>query len=305
MVSKHIQIEALAPAKINLHLSIGKRRNDGFHSLLSIFQMIDLADRIAISIEPQTFLSIAVDMLGMEAVENNTMELAASLFMEEAGITGDVKIECKKRIPHKAGLGGGSSDAATVLLMLNRAYGYPMETSRLREVGAQIGSDVPFFLGESAGACVEGRGEYLTPLTHRNVLYGLVLMPHGEGVSTAKAFSNLDAYREANGIPPKLLAKDELVAMYAKDPKDWHFTNDFRPVMGTFGPWYDRLDALVAGYPGCFGTLSGSGSAYAIVGEKRENLMALRTKLEIMVSNVTIYDIKSLHRSHSGDTVIV
>ncbi len=305
MVSKPMQIKALAPAKINLHLSIGKRRDDGFHSLLSIFQMIDLADSIAIRIESQTFVSIKVDMDGMEAVANNTMELAASLFMKEAGIIGDVKIDCIKRIPHKAGLGGGSSDAATVLLMLNRAFGYPVDTNRLREIGARIGSDVPFFLGDSAGACVEGRGEYLTPLTHRNDLYGLVLMPHGEGVSTAKAFSDLDAYRDTTGIPSELLSKDELVAMYANDPMDWHFTNDFRPVMGDLGPWYDRLDALVAEYPGCFGTLSGSGSAYAIVSEKREILMALRTKLEIMVSDVTIYDIKSLHRSHSGDTVIV
>lgn len=303
MVSFPVRGSTQAPAKINLHLAIGEKRNDGFHSLLSIFQMVDLFDRIELTIKPQPVLSVEIEMDGMQAVENNTMELAATLFLERVGITGEVTITCKKQIPEKAGLGGGSSDAAAVLLLLNRLYEYPLKAEQLLKLGSEIGSDVPFFLGDTPCACVEGRGEYLTPLAHRGELVGFIVMPEGPGISTAKAFAALDAHRGANGVQKSTLGKEKLIAMYAEEPGKWRFTNDFRAVVGSLAPLYDLLDNLMGEFPGCFGTLSGSGAAYIIIGEKKDEIEVIRTKLEKMAVNVTICDIKSLHRGHSGDTV--
>ncbi len=292
-----------APAKVNLHLSVGPRRDDGYHDLLSIFQMIDLSDTVEVTIRPDRQFSVSVDMSSMGAIEGNTMQKAAILFAKATGIRQSVDIVCTKRIPLQAGLGGGSSDAATVLLLLNDLFGTPLHRHELCEIGATVGSDVPFFLGDSTVACVEGRGEILTPLFPRTDLNGMLILPCGHGISTREAFGRLDRARGQKGVVLQTEEKSRLVAMYAEPVDQWRFFNDFREVMGVLAPWYDMLDALVADEPGAFGTVSGSGSAYCIVSTEDEFRERFRTKMKNLGTNVTIFDIKSLHRVHSGVTV--
>ncbi len=297
------QAQILAPAKINAHLSIGLKREDGFHGLLSLFHMIDLCDAITITLHPSNSFSVNVDMGVFEPFSSNTMARAAHLYAKHIGMDAAVSISCEKRIPMEAGLGGGSSDAAAVLLLLNELCDHRLNADQLSEIGAQVGSDVPFFLGSSAAACVEGRGEYLTAMKARGDLYGLIVMPQDLGISTAYAFGELDTARAAGLAVPRSPEKEDLIAMFAGPVQQWQFFNDFRAVVGNLNPVYDRLDALVQTNKELFGTVSGSGAAYCILGQQRETVERFRTELEQSIDNVTIYAIKSLHRMHSGVTV--
>ena len=299
--SRHIS--APAYAKVNLHLWVGPRRDDGYHTIASIFQLIDLADTVSLTLHPSPDLAIRCNPLQGVDPEHNTMVAAARLFCGQTGRVGTVDIQCEKRIPLQAGLGGGSSDAATVLRLLNEACGNPLEQKALLDLGARVGSDVPFFLGTSAVAYVRGRGELLEPLQAREDLYALVVMPVDKGVSTGRAFADLDALREQGQGIPQTPDGASLAARYAGKVSEWDFFNNFRPVMGELAPLYDQLDALVAQTVGCFGTVSGSGASYCIVAESQRTIGIIKTKIERISHYVCLYCIKCLHRGHSGDTV--
>ena len=298
-----LDISAPAYAKVNLHLWIGPRRDDGYHPIASIFHLIDLADTVSLSLRPAPVLTIRCNPLDGVDSEHNTMVTAARLFCEQVGVVGSVDIACQKRIPLQAGLGGGSSDAATVLQLLNNACGKPLDQLRLLDLGSQVGSDVPFFLGTSAVAYVRGRGELLEPLQEREDLFALVVMPVGKGVSTGRAFTELDELRARGLGITQTPDGASLAVRYAGKVTEWDFFNDFRPVMGELTPLYDQLDALVGQTDGCFGTVSGSGASYCIVSESEQSIGIIKTKIERISHYVCLYCIKCLHRGHSGDTV--
>ena len=176
-----------ANAKINLGLRVLGKRPDGYHELRTIFQTISLADRLTISFTPADTVSVTV--AGMDDVPDNLAARAAQALFGEMGIGGAVHIGIEKRIPMGAGLGGGSSDAAAVLLALPVLAGRVVPLSRLLALAAPLGSDVPFFLlgGTSLGL---GRGEELYPLADFPALPGVLLAP-GIHVSTPEAYRAL------------------------------------------------------------------------------------------------------------------
>ena len=292
-----------AYAKVNLHLQVGPRRADGYHDIVSLFQLIDLKDTLTISIAHADELSITCDAAEGIDPTMNTMIHAASLFAAETGLCAAIHLSCEKRIPVQAGLGGGSSDGAAVLRLLNRVCGSPMERERLVFLGAVVGSDVPFFLGPSPASFVRGRGELVASLTPRSDLAGFVVMPAGSRVSTARAFADLDALRVR--IKWAYAPSDEtsIARSFACATSQWTFSNDFRSVMGELESIYDALDELVVRTGGCFGTVSGSGSAYCIVTESQEIIERLHADLLLFPHELCLYPIKCLHRGHSGDTV--
>lgn len=292
-----------AYAKVNLHLHVGLRRSDGYHDITSLFQMIDLYDTVAVDVQPAGHLHITCDPIPGIDPQRNTMVDSALRYAEAVGLTASVRISCEKRIPMQAGLGGGSSDGAAILHLLNRVCGYPLTYEELMHLGAQVGSDVPFFLAGSTVAFVHGRGEHVEPLFPRDDLHAIVVMPHGSAVSTAWAFGELDALRERTHAASKRLEKPDLAAMYRLPVSTWSFTNDFRPVLGELEAVYDALDRLVEETGNCFGTVSGSGSAYCIIAENLEIIGQLQVKLELFLHELCLYVIKCLHREHSGATV--
>lgn len=149
-----------AYAKINLSLEILGRRRDGYHDLLTILQTVDLYDTL--SFEPAADITLTCNVPGL-AGEGNLVLRAAHLLQRATGCPGGAAIHLEKGIPPAAGLGGGSSDAATTLVALSRLWGLSMTQANLQNLAAALGSDVPFFL--SGGTCLaEGRGEVLTPL---------------------------------------------------------------------------------------------------------------------------------------------
>ncbi|MFB0987689.1 MAG: 4-(cytidine 5'-diphospho)-2-C-methyl-D-erythritol kinase, partial [Gammaproteobacteria bacterium] len=163
-----LSTQFLAPAKLNLFLHITGRREDGYHELQTVFQLLDFGDRMSFEVGNDGILSLHLsfseDAETDTPLDNNLVTSAAQLLRLEAGNTLlGASISLEKRLPSGAGLGGGSSNAATCLLALNQLWKLNLSTNKLCEIGVKLGADVPVFIhGKSAWA--EGIGERLTPV---------------------------------------------------------------------------------------------------------------------------------------------
>ncbi len=175
----------LAPAKINLFLHILGRREDGYHELQTVFQFLDICDEIEISGRPDGEIRRTTAVSGVEPGDDLTIRAARAL-QGKGGAGLGVDIAVRKMIPMGAGLGGGSSDCAVVLLALNQIWGLGLSVGELAELGRELGADVPVFVRGRA-AWGEGVGEHLTPVILPQGWY-LVVVPACE-VSTAAVFA--------------------------------------------------------------------------------------------------------------------
>ena len=192
-------MEVLAPAKINLSLRILSRRNDGFHEIETLIAPVSLHDEIKIDkIGIGKGIKFRCDDPSVSSGEDNLVVRAANRFFVATKLTPAVSIDLKKKIPHGAGLGGGSSDAATTLLALNRLFETNLTREELAKLGSEIGSDVPFFIFESAATC-RGRGELVRPVQLPEQLPILLLKPDFV-LATAWAYSRWHDSREIPGI---------------------------------------------------------------------------------------------------------
>jgi 4-diphosphocytidyl-2-C-methyl-D-erythritol kinase len=185
--TRQARIRALA--KLNLDLRVLGKRADGYHELRTIFQTISLSDTIDLSFTPARRTAIELD--DALAIPDNLAVRAAQLAMDSMRVTGRVEIRLTKRIPMGAGLGGGSSDAAAILLALPVLAGRVIELAQLFDMAQQLGSDVPFFLLGGRAAAI-GRGTELFPLPDSPARYGVLIDP-GIHVSTAEAYRLLGA----------------------------------------------------------------------------------------------------------------
>lgn len=176
-----------APAKLNLFLHVIGRRQDGYHLLQTAFQFLDYADELSFRVTNDGRITRTEPLADVGEDADLTLR-AAHLLQDVAGVSRGVEIRVNKRIPIGGGLGGGSSDAATTLLALNRLWDLRLERSQLARLGLQLGADVPVFVGGRA-AWAEGVGEQLTPLEPEEAWY-LVAVPPVH-VSTAKVFGEL------------------------------------------------------------------------------------------------------------------
>lgn len=182
-----------APAKINLVLHVTGRRADGYHTLQTVFQLLDWSDRIGIRVRTDGRIRRVGSHSGV-AAEQDLVVRAARALADQAGKQLGADITVDKRIPVGAGLGGGSSDAATVLLVLNALWDAGVDQDQLTAIGAELGADVPVFVhGHSAWA--EGIGERLSPLTLGERWY--LLIETGCRVSTAALFAAPELTRDA------------------------------------------------------------------------------------------------------------
>jgi 4-diphosphocytidyl-2-C-methyl-D-erythritol kinase len=191
-------MQVLAPAKINLSLKILGQRNDGFHEVDTLIAPISLYDEIGIEKRPEKGIKFRCDDPSVPQGSDNLVVRAAKTFFETTKIEPAVSIELKKKIPHSAGLGGGSSDAASVLLALEDRFETKLSREALAEMAEPLGSDVPFFLFQSAAVC-KGHGEMVMPVKLQRPFPILLLKP-GFAVSTAWAYSRWQDSREIPGI---------------------------------------------------------------------------------------------------------
>jgi 4-diphosphocytidyl-2-C-methyl-D-erythritol kinase len=207
-----------APGKVNLHLAVGDRREDGYHELTTVFQAVSLIDEVTVR---------SADVLSLELVGEGAEELptdernlawqAAERLAEHVGRAPDVSIMIDKSIPVAGGMAGGSADAAAVLVAMNSLWELALPRRDLRMLAAQLGSDVPFAL-HGGTALGTGRGEELATVLSRNTFHW-VLAFADSGLPTPAVFTELDRLREV-GDPPRL---DEpgpvLAALAAGDPE--------------------------------------------------------------------------------------
>lgn len=178
-----------SPAKINLFLKIVNRRSDAYHNLASLFQTIDLCDIIHISLSQKDQLSCSDPSLPTD--DSNLVMKAVNLFRRKTGRNFFVNVHLEKQIPQQAGLGGGSSNAATTLWALNQMHGNLVSSSQLAIWSSEIGSDIPFFFSQGTAFCT-GKGENvenLSPFTHKDPLW---IVKPSHGLSTPLVYKNLD-----------------------------------------------------------------------------------------------------------------
>ena len=187
-----------APAKVNLALVVGPRRDDGKHEVATVLQRVDLCDRMTLEPAPRT----AVHGFGADTLVARALDLLAA----KAGAGGGWSVRLWKRIPVASGLGGGSSDAATALRLANATLPDPLAPERLAALAAEVGADVPFFLrhGSQLG---EGDGTELTQLELPQDFWVVLLLPHGaRKASTAEVYDAFDRRRGEEGWPERRAA---------------------------------------------------------------------------------------------------
>ena len=251
-----------SPAKVNLFLEIIGRRPDGYHDIASIMQLVDLCDEVRLR-RRRTGIRVEVQGAELPAGRGNLAYRAAALLLEAAGVEGGVEIHLEKRIPVAGGLGGGSSTAAAVLIGLSRLYGLSWSQEALQKLGENLGSDVPFFLGDGL-ALATGRGEILTPLSAWPPQW-LVLANPGLPISTAWA------YREASSKltewQPRVSIPSFPLGGRPQWPPVWAF-NRLESVVLPHRPEILALKHLLREAGGAPVLMSGSGaSVFAVVSD--------------------------------------
>jgi 4-diphosphocytidyl-2-C-methyl-D-erythritol kinase len=190
-----------AAAKVNLALEVLGKRADGYHELATVMQTVDLADRLVL--EDADELTLTTTSPEVPTDGGNLALRAASLLREAAKVDRGVRVTLDKRIPVAAGLGGGSSDAAAVLVGLNRLWRLRWPEARLAEVAETLGMDVPFFL-KGGVALGTGRGERLTPMM--GMALALVLVNPGTALSTAAVYGRVTPAMYSNGARARTMA---------------------------------------------------------------------------------------------------
>jgi len=265
-------MQMLAPAKINISLRILRQRSDGFHEIETLIAPISLCDDIKIDrSDSGEGIEFHCNDPSVPAGGDNLVVRAAKRFFAATKLKSAVSIDLKKKIPHGAGLGGGSSDAASTLLALNELFETKLPREALAKIAETLGSDVPFFIFQSPALC-KGRGELVTPVKLRHRLSVLLLKP-GFAVSTQWAYSR---WRESREIPS--------VSYGAQEFAGQTFMNDLeRPVFEKF-IFLAQLKMWLLEQAEVGGALmSGSGSTiFAVMRENADaNRVAKRAKKKL------------------------
>lgn len=237
--------DVAAPAKLNLFLHITGRRADGYHLLQSAFMLLDWHDSLHFELRPGG--SLSREDLGPALPDDDLTLRAARALQQATGCTAGAHIQLMKRVPAEAGMGGGSSDAASCLLALNRLWRLGLPLAALEAIGLKLGADVPFFL-RGRNAWVEGIGEKITPLELPDARFVVVKPPRG--LATKDIFQHPALQRDSTGAT---------IAGFAADP--WRFgANVLEPVARKLNPQVGEAIEYLASQ-GLSARMTGSGSA--------------------------------------------
>jgi 4-diphosphocytidyl-2-C-methyl-D-erythritol kinase len=269
-------------AKINIGLKIVRKRDDGYHDIETIFKIVGLHDIVSIRANHSNVIKIFCSDARVPADASNIAVKAVKLLQEKTGRGFAVDIDISKNIPIGAGLGGGSSNGASVLAGLNELFHLGLSADELLKCGARLGSDVPFFVGFLLGmgntAVGSGRGEILDFFTW-DLTEKVVLVNPNIEISTAWAYQNFAAY-----VPPESLRNASLnltntsksVKFSALLEKPVFFDNYFEPLVFATHPKIRGLREMLEKEKAVFSRLSGSGSTVFGLFEKQRNLENLK-----------------------------
>ena len=262
-------LELHSPAKLNLFLHIIGRRSDGYHLLQSVFQLIDWCDIVTLKLIPQNEVR-RIDPIPGLAPEQDLVVRAANLLKDFCRIQTGVEIGLQKNIPMGAGLGGGSSDAATTLIGLNALWDLKLDKQTLRSLGLKLGADVPFFIF-GKNAFVEGIGEQIQEVALETQDF-LVIFPN-QGIATASIFQDPKLTRDHAPITiDGFLASPQLKQ-----------SNDCQAVAVRICPEVKQaLDWISQAVPGSEPRMSGSGSSVFAVLDPKTDSAKLQNLLQTL-----------------------
>ena len=281
--TRHARLRALA--KINLDLRVLHRRPDQYHEIRTIFQTISLADTIDVTFTPAR--RTRIDIKGDLEIPDNLILKATALVLDAIRTRASVEFVLRKRIPMGAGLGGGSSDAAAVVLALPALAGRLLDLPRLMQIAAELGSDVPFFLlGGSAVAM--GRGTELYPLPDSAPRRGLLIAPDLH-VSTAAAYRALGPRLTIESAQNKIVSFQSQVWGRLGDQASAAGSNDFETVVFEQFPQLASLKRRLVRLGANPALMSGSGSAlYGLFRSREQVIYATKSLVEERVFPISL-----------------
>ncbi|MDD3959065.1 MAG: 4-(cytidine 5'-diphospho)-2-C-methyl-D-erythritol kinase [Oscillospiraceae bacterium] len=297
-------------AKINLFLRIVGIRKDGYHQLSTLMQSVSLSDTVSLEMAlsggksqevPDIVMSHNVP--GLPTDRKNTMYRAAEIFCAHKGLSGaSIRIRADKRIPSQAGLGGGSADAAAVLLLLNQGAPEPLTKDALRGVAAIVGADVPFFIDGGAALC-EGVGERITHVHPFAGLPVLIAKP-GKGVSTPRAYQRYDAKKIPFSPDPFPSGADASVFRTSEAPVSERFAglrpwlgNDLEETAIDIVPEIEPMLAFLKGVGSGYSAVTGSGSAmFAVFDDRGSRDRAARAFADRFGSNCVLFSCETIEK---------
>lgn len=269
--------QARAHAKVNLHLGVGEARADGFHELATVFQALDVHDRVSYRWGEKTAVEVTGNHAkGVPASTENLAWRAVELVAKNLMLPASGTLTMEKNIPAAGGMAGGSADAAAALLLANHALSAefgrePLSMEKLYELAAELGSDVPFTLmgGTALG---RGRGELLTPMLSRG-RYIWAIITNAEGLSTPSVFHKLDELRAAGrGSTPHLDTEAVGQALVGGNPSELAAVmhNDLQPAALSLRPDLRKILDTGEAAGTLKGIVSGSGPTCAFLCEDEE-----------------------------------
>ncbi len=274
----HVTVRA--PAKVNLHLSVGRLRRDGFHELTTVFQAVGLYDELVLTRSETPAVSLVGEGAGLVPLDASNLALrAVELLARETGSDPGVSIRIDKGIPVAGGMAGGSADAAAALVGCDALWGTGLSRDDLGALGAQLGSDVPFAL-HGGTALGTGRGEQLTPVLGHGSYSWVVALPVG-GLSTPEVYRELDRQREHGPVAVVSDPAEVLAALRSGDPVQLGraLNNDLQPAALALRPDLQLL-LDTARDLGALGLLvSGSGPTVVLLARDDGHAVALAAAL--------------------------
>jgi len=269
-----------SPAKLNLYLEVLNKRQDNFHNLNTLFCRIDLADTIIFKRRKDGLIKIKCDSRQVPGDRTNLAYRAAALLKQEFKLDFGIDIEIKKRIPVGAGLGGGSSNAASVLLGLNKYWNLKLSKKKLANLGANLGSDVPFFIYNTKFALGSGRGDKVKPLASLDKLklWFILICPKIK-VSTPLIYRKFDSF---SGLTRprcnvKILTSELLKKGFQIEPK--YFFNSLEIVTTGLYPIINQVKKALADIGLEKIMMSGSGAAVFALCDSQRQALDLKSKL--------------------------
>jgi len=270
-------VDCAAPAKLNLFLHVIGRRDDGYHLLQSVFQLIDLHDTLHFRLRQDQAIVRSTEIDGVAAEQDLTVR-AARLLQTEARARGldvaGVEIAIEKRLPMGGGIGGGSSNAATTLIALNQLWGTGLSRAGLMRLGLALGADVPFFLG-GGNAFVEGVGEQLTPIQTPERWF--VLIHPGVSVPTPLIFQSPELTRDSKVV--KIADFSDRLPGFGRNDLQAVAARAFPPVADALDWLSHRADARMTGSgAGVFASFASESDAAATLQQVPDRWRAWKAK---------------------------
>lgn len=275
-------VRVLAPAKLNLGLAVLGKRPDGYHEIDTILAMIGLYDTITIAEIPND----GIEIIGMDSVPqgSNLMTKAAQAWSAAAGGPTQWRIQIDKRIPAPAGLGGASSDAASVLLALNALHDHRLSSNELHSIAASVGADCPFFLGPPM-ARARGIGTDLEPLPMASGWAMVAVPPSAVHAKTASLYAALRP--EDFGSSTAIDSAEKDVRSMVQPPAD--FPNSFSRAASTVFPQMRYLTEAMQSVCGTW-SLSGAGPAVYAIARDEHTVTAWASRLaEILPADISLH----------------